>query len=389
MTISMRFAAMGLLMGCGFAGGFMLSGVAREHSTLAKYRKADPGQLAKDAARALMAGAAASATSGKDDGSASQILSDVAAAGKTGSGQGDGAGDLAIGTAPTKSGGSGGKDATTLGKETSAGLQSLLSKAASSNVAAPTGPCTLADVAGAEAATVLLGNTVDEEGDWEGHEFVYFSPRHLMGRIRPASVLVKIWNPKAGELCEGTVCGIIRVRRCLDERLTTTKAGELQLTNGRWAPILRGNVKGFPTYIPFLDEARMATQPRTGAKPAGPAAKSRSGDSALVDTDRVYLAQRAESGDDARVMFYDRDGQTMDYAVPVAEAAREGVTINIGWWKLQKGVLCQGSAGDASHPSCYQPKKQSVGHVTLMAQDGRVDLVALPDPAMLRARDGD
>ncbi|MGI3903005.1 MAG: hypothetical protein ACRYGP_31555 [Janthinobacterium lividum] len=380
--------------------------------------------MAKSAASALMSGAAASATSGKDDGSASQILSDVAAAGKTGSGQGDGAGDLAI----AKSGGSGGQDAAaasgigsgslaqkahaegktapgdgvsteTLSKKTSVGLQSLVSKAAASDgaatspglaakaaastaAAAPAGPCPMTDLAGAEAASVLLGNTVDQEGD---AGFLYFSPRRLMGRIRPASVMAKPWDPKAGVLCDGTACGIIRVRRCLDERLsTTTKVGEFQLANGRWAPVLRGNVQGFPTYIPFLDAARTAPQLRAGAKPAGPSVEARSGDGALVDTDRVYLAQRAESGDDARVMFYDRDGRTMDYAVPVPEAVRDGVTINIGWWTLQKGLLCQGSAGDATHPSCYRPKKEGAGHVTLTAQEGRIDLVALADPVLLR-----
>ena len=428
MAISTRLAVVGLLFSCGLAGGFVLSGVAREHSTLPKFRKADPGQLAKNAASALMSSAAASATSGKDDGSASQILSDVAAAGRTGSGQDDEAKDLAVGMATAKGGGSRGQGAAaangiasgmlaqkahaegktapgdgvpteTLSKQTSVGLQSLVSKAAASDgaatspglaakaaastaAAAPSGPCLMTDLAGAEAASVLLGNTVDQEGD---AGFLYFSPRRLMGRIRPASVMAKPWDPRAGVLCEGSACGIIRVRRCLDERLsTTTKVGEFQLANGRWASVLRGNVQGFPTYIPFLDAARTAPQPRAGAKPAGPSAKARSGEGALVDTDRVYLAQRAESGDDARVMFYDRDGRTMDYAVPVPEAARDGVTINIGWWTLQKGLLCQGSAGDATHPSCYRPKKEGAGHVTLTAQEGRIDLVALADPVLLR-----
>ena len=242
----------------------------------------------------------------------------------------------------------------------------------------------MTDLAGAEAAAVLSGNTVDQEGNWGGHEFLHFSPRGLMGLIRPTAITASLWDPKAGVLCEGAACGIIRVRRCLDERAATVKVGELQLANGRWAPILRGNVQGFPTYIPFLDEARTMRPPRPNARSAGVKPSTGAGARAPVDTDRVYLAERAESGDDRRVSFYGRDGRVLDYAVPTAGAVRDGVTINVGWWTYQKGQLCQGPAGSAAHSSCYRPRRQGPGRVTLTAQDGRIDLVALADPVLLR-----
>ena len=434
MTISMRAAAMGLLMGCGFAGGFVLSGEASEHSMLPQFRKADVGQLAKKAAGALMTGAAKSATSGKDDGSATQILSDVAAAGGAGDGKGDGAEALAIkdaakGKADGKDGAAGVAAAETLAQKahgegkTAPGDgappsktdpskgSGLVSKAAASDAApaakpgasqasgaaakatpvaaaAPGGPCPMVDLAGAEAAAVLSGNTVDQEGNWGGHEFLHFSPRGLMGLIRPTTITARRWDPKAGVLCEGTACGIIHVRRCMDERLSTTKAGELKLANGRWAPILRGNLQGFPTYIPFVDQARTVAQAQARAGSAAKV-KARAGDGAPVDTDRVYLAQRADSGDDGRVRWYDRDGRVMEYAVPTAGAVKDGVTINMGWWALQKGLLCQGPAGNPSQSSCYRPKRQDAGRVTLTAQDGQIDLVALADPAVLRPGDDD
>ncbi len=410
MAINARAVAMGMLMGCGFAGGFLLSGMESEDSSLPRFRKADTRGAAQNAARALMSNAAASAKSSKDDGSADDILNEVAAADGSGSGKGDGAGALGTGIPAAKTGAAGGKDGAAAGANKNGiladkkqdaskakagddpGGLNLAAKSGQSTgkpgsgaAAAPGGPCVMADLVGAEAAEVLLGNTVDQEGSWGAHDFVYYSPRHLVGQIHPSSISLSPWDPKNGVLCDGTACGPIHVRHCVDERLSTTRAGELQLAHGRWAPILRGNIKNFPSYIPFVDAPRPLAKTRAGEKPAG-GASAQGSDGTPFDTDRVYLAQRPNSGDDSRVTFYNRDGRTMDYDVPAAQAVQEGMTINVGWWTLQKGLLCQGRADDASHPSCYRPKKKEAGHVTLTAQDGQIDLIPLADPIVSKPR---
>ena len=205
------------------------------------------------------------------------------------------------------------------------------------------------------------------------------------------------WNPKLSVLCssegqsDGKIaCDVIRVRKCSNEAAKDLTIGYLSLRNGHWSRIIRGNIRDFPAYIPVLDKADVTPQDPGDGR--GPRPKRRAAHPDLFDRSRGYLKRVPGSDEGENHLYYfAEDGSRIDFVVPGDAYRQDGVPINVGWWTLNKGVLCQGSGSDVKHPSCAKPKLRPDGHLVLVstAKDPQVEFVALRDAPRGRADDDD
>jgi hypothetical protein len=199
-----------------------------------------------------------------------------------------------------------------------------------------------ATLRGAAALGAVVDNTLEITGPKGEKRFLYFASRGVVAESDGAGLEARLWSRDDDRLCRSLggdkrECFYLAVRlndqlrkgalSALPDRISALEEGEpMGSVEGVGAPnvqLLRGNVLGFPGYVPLLEGKPAAEWTRD------PVADGRSFVGALL------VRQRRDA--DRAATFFAPNGQVFE----ASRLARHTVSLWIGAWRRQGDLVCR------------------------------------------------
>jgi hypothetical protein len=192
------------------------------------------------------------------------------------------------------------------------------------------------------AISAVVDNTLEIAGPNGEKRYVYFAPRGVVAEFGGGRIEARLWTRDDDHLCRGLgadkrECFYFAVRlndplrkgsiKTLPDRVDALQVGAVMgAVEGMGAPnvkLLRGNVMKLPGYIPLLE-----------ARP-GPEWTRDAVEGARSFVGAILLRQRRD--EDRAATFFAPNGQVFE----VSRVARQTVSVWIGAWRRQGGVVCR------------------------------------------------